>query len=85
MARVGIRVYLAVGHGAPPTSFDITSITGYLTASGQPVIVAHVNNTGERAIDLGGTVRLADGPGVAARGPSACSGSSPSRPGSHGT
>ena len=70
VARVGIRVYLAVGRGgAPPTSFDITSITGHLTASGQPVIVAHVNNTGGRAIDLNGTVRLADGPGGTSAGP----------------
>jgi hypothetical protein len=70
VARVGIRVYLAVGRGGtPPTSFDITSITGHLTASGQPVIVAHVNNTGERAIDLSGTVRLADGPGDSSAGP----------------
>jgi hypothetical protein len=70
VARVGIRVYLAVGRGgAPPTSFDITSITGHRTAAGQPVIVAHVNNTGGRAIDLSGTVRLADGPADTSAGP----------------
>jgi hypothetical protein len=69
VARVGIRVYLAVGRGVPPTSFDITSITGHLTAAGQPVIVAHVNNTGERAIDLSGTVRLAGGPAGTSAGP----------------
>jgi hypothetical protein len=70
VARVGIRVYLAVGRGgAPPTSFDITSITGHMTAAGRPVIVAHVNNTGGRAIDLNGTVRLADGPANTSTGP----------------
>jgi uncharacterized membrane protein len=70
VARVGIRVYLAVGRGGtPPTSFDITSITGHRTAAGQPVIVAHVNNTGGRAIDLSGTVRLADGPANTSAGP----------------
>ena len=70
VARVGIRVYLAVGPGgAPPTSFDITSVTGHLTDAGRPVIVAHVNNTGGRAIDLSGTVRLADGPADTSAGP----------------
>ena len=70
VSRVGVRIYLAVGRGgAPPTSFDITSVTGHLTDAGQPVIVAHVNNTGGRAIDLNGTVRLADGPGNTSSGP----------------
>ena len=70
VSRVGVRLYVAVGRGgAPPTSFDITSITGHRTAAGRPVIVAHVNNTGGRAIDLSGTVRLADGPGDTSSGP----------------
>jgi hypothetical protein len=70
VARVGIRMYVAVGHGGvPPTSFNITSLTGHRTVSGQPVIVAHVNNTGDRAIDLNGTVRLTDGPGNTTSGP----------------
>ena len=68
--RVGVRIYLAVGRGgAPPSSFDINSVTGHLTAARQPVIVAHVSNTGGRAIDLNGTVRLADGPGNTSSGP----------------
>jgi hypothetical protein len=68
--RVGIRLYVAVGRGgAPPTSFDIASITGHRTAAGQPVIVARVNNTGGRAIDLTGSVRLTDGPGNTTAGP----------------
>ena len=70
VSRVGIRVYLAVGRGgAPPTSFDVTSITGQRSAAGLPVIVVHVNNTGGRAIDLRGSVRLADGPGNTSSGP----------------
>ena len=70
VSRVGVRIYLAVGRGgAPPSSFDITSITGHLTDAGRPIIVAHVNNTGGRAIDLNGTVRLADGPGNTSSGP----------------
>jgi hypothetical protein len=70
VSRVGVRIYLAVGRGgAPPTSFDITSVSGHLTAAGQPVVVAHVNNTGGRAIDLNGSVRLTDGPGGTSSGP----------------
>jgi hypothetical protein len=68
--RVGVRIYLAVGRGgAPPSSFDITSLTGHLTHAGRPTIVAHVNNTGGRAIDLNGTVHLTDGPGGTSSGP----------------
>ncbi len=68
--RVGVRLYVAVGRGgAPPTSFDITSVSAHRTASGQPVIVAHVNNTGGRAIDVNGSARLTDGPGGTSSGP----------------
>ncbi len=64
VSRVGVRVYLTVGRGgAPPTRFDIDSITGCRRPSGQPVITAHVTNVGGRAIDLNGSVRLAGGPG----------------------
>jgi hypothetical protein len=70
VSRVGVRLYVAVGRGgAPPSSFDITSVTGHLTRAGQPVIVAHVNNTGGRAIDVNGSVRLTDGPGGTRSGP----------------
>jgi hypothetical protein len=70
VSRVGIRVYLAVGHGgAPPTSFAITSMTVGHSAAGQPImVVAHVHNTGGRAIDLSGSMRLADGPGNTSSG-----------------
>ena len=64
ISRVGVRMYLAVGRGGtPPTSFDIDSITGGRQLSGQPVITAHVTNTGGRAIDLNGSVQLTGGPG----------------------
>jgi hypothetical protein len=70
VSRVGIRVYLAVGKGgAPPTSFAIASITARRSASGQPSIVVHVENTGGRAVDLDGNARLADGPGNSSAGP----------------
>jgi hypothetical protein len=70
VSRLGIRVYLAVGRGGVlPTSFAITSITGQRSASGQPTVVAHVENTGGRAIDLNGSLRLTGGPGNSSSGP----------------
>jgi hypothetical protein len=70
VARVGIRIYLAVGRGgAPPTKFAITSLTGHRSASGQPLILAGVDDTGGRAVDLHGTVRLTGGPGDTSAGP----------------
>lgn len=70
VARVGIRIYLAVGRGgAPPTSFAITAITGGRSAGGRPDILARVDNTGGRAVDLSGTATLSDGPGSASAGP----------------
>ena len=70
VTRAGIRIYLAVGRGgAPPTEFVITSITGHLSASGQPSIIVHVENTGGRAVDLDGSARLTHGPGNTSAGP----------------
>jgi hypothetical protein len=70
VARVGIRVYLAVGRGgALPTNFAIASITARRSAAGWPSIVAHVENTGGRAVDLSGTARLTGGPGNSSAGP----------------
>lgn len=70
IARVGIRVYLAVGQGGvPPTRFAITSITGLRTASGEPYILADVRDTGGRAVDLSGSAGLTQGPGGTSAGP----------------
>jgi hypothetical protein len=68
--RVGVRVYLDVGPGgAPPTSFAITSVTGGHSPSGAPEVIAHVRDTGARAIDLFGSARLSNGPGGSSAGP----------------
>ena len=68
--RVGIRVYLSVGHGgAPPIDFRIESLTAARDDAGRPVVSATVINTGGRAIDLSGTLRLSDGPGGLSAGP----------------
>jgi hypothetical protein len=68
--RVGIRVYLSVGHGgAPPIDFRIQSLTAARDVSGRPVVSATVINSGGRAIDLNGSLRLSDGPGGLSAGP----------------
>jgi len=70
VSRVGVRVYLAVGPGGPPpTNFAITSIVGGRGPGGSPQVDVKVRDTGERAIDLGGNVRLSNGPGNASAGP----------------
>lgn len=70
VSRVGIRIYLSVGPGgAPPSDFEITSLTPARNADGRPVVQATVRNTGERALDFTGDLRLDDGPGDLSAGP----------------
>jgi hypothetical protein len=57
--RVGIRVYLSVGTGsAPISSFKITSMTPSRDSLGNPHLSAEVENTGERALDISGSLVL---------------------------
>ncbi|MBU8855846.1 MULTISPECIES: DUF916 domain-containing protein [unclassified Micromonospora] len=57
--RVGVRLYLDVGPGGePPTDFRIESVTARPGAGRFPVVTAHVVNTGERALDMTGTLTL---------------------------
>jgi hypothetical protein len=68
--RVGIRIYLSVGPGgAPPSNFVVTSLTAIRSAHGQPVVIAHIHNTGGRALDISGYLKLSDGPGGLTAGP----------------
>lgn len=70
VGRVGIRVYLSVGPGGEPvSSFVIGALTGSRTPDGRPVVTADVRNTGKRALDLAGELRLHDGPGGLSIGP----------------
>jgi hypothetical protein len=70
VSRVGIRLYLSVGPGGAPASrFTIESLTGRRSPDGQPEILARVHNTGGRALDMSGTLRLSDGPGGLSAGP----------------
>lgn len=68
--RVGIRIYLSVGPGGEPASdFEITALRAQRTDAGAPQVAATVRNTGGRAIDLSGSLRLSDGPGGLSAGP----------------
>src|SRR5581483_12021723 len=70
ISRVGVRIYLSVGPGgAPPSNFAVTSFTATRSAHGQPVVIAHVRNTGRRALDISGYLKLSDGPGGLTAGP----------------
>jgi hypothetical protein len=70
VSRVGVRMYLSVGPGgAPRSDFTITSLTPLRSSDGQPELIAAVRNTGGRALDMSGTLRLLDGPGGLSAGP----------------
>ena len=68
--RVGVRIYLDIGPGGEPASdFQIETLTPARTPDGRPQISAQVRNTGGRAVDLNGTLTLANGPGSLNAGP----------------
>ena len=69
-SRVGIRVYLDVGPGGEPRSdFTIDTLTASRTSDGVPVVTAQVHNTGGRALDMTGSLKLTNGPGGLSAGP----------------
>ena len=68
--RVGVRIYLSVGDGAEPASdFTIPTFEARRGTDGSPVVAATVHNTGGRALDLSGELRLTNGPGGLTAGP----------------
>ena len=70
VSRVGIRIYLAVSPGnGPPTSFSIDALTAARNPQGNPEVTATVTNTGGRAVDIGGSLTLSNGPGGSSAGP----------------
>jgi hypothetical protein len=68
-SRVGVRLYLNVGDGAPRVDFSINTLTAERDGSGRPVVQAQVHNIGARALDMRGTLKLTDGPGGLTAGP----------------
>jgi len=68
-SRVGIRMYLNVGFGAPKVDFSIDTLTAMRDQNGHPVVQAQVHNIGERALDMRGALTLNHGPGGLKAGP----------------
>jgi hypothetical protein len=68
--RVGVRIYLSVGDGREPGSdFTIDALQAARAESGEPLVRATVTNTGGRALDMSGSLRLSEGPGGLSAGP----------------
>ena len=68
--RVGIRIYLSVGDGNEPASdFVVDSLQAGREDDGTPVVLARVENTGGRALDMRGELTLDEGPGGLSAGP----------------
>ncbi len=61
--RVGTRVYLDISNSGEYADFRIGKIVALRAKNGSPTVVAHVRNTGKRALDLRGKLTLSDGPG----------------------
>jgi len=72
-SRVGVRMYLSVGPGDEPTTdFDLETFKP-INEDGKPGVAIHSCNTGGRALDLGGSVKLEKGPAGISAGPFASS------------
>jgi hypothetical protein len=68
--RAGIRIYLDVhGGAAVPSDFSVTGVTAARGGDGTPQIRLALRNTGQRAVDVSGTVALSEGPGGTSVGP----------------
>jgi hypothetical protein len=68
--RVGLRMYLSIGPGgAPPSNFAIGLLTAKRSATGRPLVVANIHNSGQRTLDLSGNLTLSQGPGGLRAGP----------------
>ncbi|MFE6868932.1 peptidase [Kitasatospora sp. NPDC057692] len=70
LGRVGVRMYVDVGPGGePPADFAIERLYPNRARDGRGEVRARVRNTGGRALDIGGTLSLLDGPGGLRAGP----------------
>lgn len=68
--RVGVRIYLDVGPGGnPPTTFVLSTLSVRRSSSGRPIVSSTVQNTGQRAIDVSGSLTLRYRNGSVTAGP----------------
>ncbi|MEV6103925.1 peptidase [Streptomyces sp. NPDC051940] len=83
--RVGTRVYLDISNSGEYADFRISKIVAVRGKDGRPSVLAHVRNTGKRALDLRGKLHLADGPGGLDAGAHAVTEGTTLPPGGSGT
>lgn len=70
VSRTGIRMYLSVGgHNPPAADFTAHTITARRTHGGRAIVQAQIINTGGRALDLSGTLKLSSVSGSLNAGP----------------
>lgn len=68
--RVGVRMYVSIGPGgAPPSNFVIRSLAAKRSATGERLVVARVQNSGQRTLEISGNLTLSKGPGGLSAGP----------------
>lgn len=68
--RVGVRMYVAIGPGgAALSNFAIGALTAERSATGDPLVVAAIHNSGGRTLDISGNLTLSKGPGGLRAGP----------------
>ncbi|MFD3494183.1 hypothetical protein ACFWWB_27060 [Streptomyces sp. NPDC058690] len=70
VSRTGIRMYLSVGgHNPPALNFTARTMTAQRGRDGRAIVRAQIINTGGRALDLSGTLKLASVSGSLSAGP----------------
>ncbi|MCX5315871.1 hypothetical protein [Streptomyces sp. NBC_00154] len=70
VSRTGIRMYLSVGgHNPPAPNFTAHTMTAQRGPDGHAIVRAQIINTGGRALDLSGTLKLASVSGSLSAGP----------------
>ncbi|MFC8231643.1 hypothetical protein [Streptomyces sp. NPDC057284] len=70
VSRTGIRMYLSVGgHNPPAPNFTARTMTAQRGRDGRAIVRAQIINTGGRALDLSGTLKLASVSGSLSAGP----------------
>lgn len=68
--RVGVRMYVSIGPGgAPASNFVIGALGAERSATGEPLVVASIHNSGRRTLDISGSLTLSNGPGGLRAGP----------------
>jgi hypothetical protein len=70
VSRAGIRIYLSIsGHNPPAAKFTVDTMAAERGSDGRAIVHAQIHNTGGRAPDLRGTLKLSAVSGSVNAGP----------------